>query len=636
VSTIVFVAGQADREKDGIYAALPTTTRGQPTPLSSDSKGERIAYASNKSIFLRSIDNPALSTQYTQHTAATSVARFSPSGFYCASGDASGIVRVWDCAPNGSGVTKGEYAIISGRINDIAWDGDSQRIIAVGDGKQRFGHCVTADSGNTVGEISGHSAQVNAVSIRQQRPLRAATGGDDKNLVFYHGAPFKFNGIPGRGNHTNFIYGVAFSPDGNHLLSVGGDRKIYLYDGKTGDAKTEIADGAEGHKGSIFGVSWSKDSKNFVTCSADRTVKTWDVEAGKVTHSWSFGDGVAVPDQQVGVVWPAGRSDGLIISLSLSGDLNYLNTSSGKPTKVVSGHQKNITALTSSGDTESKTLWTGSYEGRLCAWDIATGNAETIEGEGHTNIISGLAATSSAKHPQVYSVGWDDSLRTVDAGAKTFTGKPTSLSSQPKALTCTSDSLVVVAQLESVIVYREGEEDGELPLKSTPTSLASSGSTVAIGSEDSSLRLFSVVPGKAPKQTAVVEQVSATPLTAISFSPDGSMVAVGTAAGKIYVYKISTGLTGLVTGTASLELVTDRWSAHTGKITSIAWNADSTGTVSGSLDTNLFAWSLKEPGKRVKETNAHKEGVNGVVWLGDSVYSVGADATVKKWKVKIA
>ncbi|KAI1625996.1 quinon protein alcohol dehydrogenase-like superfamily [Exophiala viscosa] len=624
---------------DGIYAALPTTTRGQPTPLSADSKGERIAYASNKSIFIRSIDNPAISSQYTQHTAATTVARFAPSGFYCASGDASGIVKVWDCSANGSGVTKGEYPIISGRINDIAWDGDSQRIIAVGDGKQRYGHCVTADSGNTVGEISGHSAQVQAVSIRQQRPLRAATAGDDKSLVFYHGAPFKFNGIPGRGSHSNFIYGVAFSPDGSHLLSVGGDRKIYLYDGKTGEPKTEIADSAEGHQGSIFGVSWSKDSQSFVTCSADRTVKTWDVEAGKVTHRWSFGDVAAVSDQQVGVVWPAGRSDGLIISLSLSGDLNYLHTNSSKPTKIISGHQKNVTALTSlpgRADTESATLWTGSSEGRVCVWDVATGIADTIEGDGHTNIISGLATTSASKHPQVYSVGWDDSLRTVDAGAKTFTGKPTILSSQPKALTCTSDGLLVVAQLESVIVYSDGEEDGELPLKSTPTSLASTGSTVAIGSQDSSLRLFSVTPGKAPKQTAVVEQVSATPLTAISFSHDGSMVAVGTAAGKIYVYKISTGVTGLLTGSSSLDLVTDRWSAHTAKITSIAWNPEGTGAVSGSLDTNLFAWSLKEPGKRVKETNAHKEGVNGVVWLGDTVYSTGADATVKKWKVKIA
>jgi len=60
---------------------------------------------SGKSIFLRSIDDPSVSKQYTQHTAQTTVARFSPSGFYVASGDVSGAVKVWDCA--GEGATKG-------------------------------------------------------------------------------------------------------------------------------------------------------------------------------------------------------------------------------------------------------------------------------------------------------------------------------------------------------------------------------------------------------------------------------------------------------------------------------------------------------------------------------------------------
>ncbi|KAI7053308.1 tricorn protease domain 2-containing protein, partial [Hortaea werneckii] len=236
--------------------------RGTSTPLSSDAKGERIAYASNKSIFVRSIDNPAESKQYTQHTAQTTVARFAPSGFYIASGDVTGSVRVWDAM--GAENTKGEYHIIAGRINDIAWDGDSQRIIAVGDGKERFGHCITADSGNSVGEISGHSSQINCVSIRQQRPLRAATGSDDASLCFFHGAPFKFN-TSVRGKHDKFIYSTQFSPDGNLLVSVGSDRKIWLYDGKTGEATKSIGEGE--HKGSIFGVSWAKDSKKFVTCS---------------------------------------------------------------------------------------------------------------------------------------------------------------------------------------------------------------------------------------------------------------------------------------------------------------------------------------------------------------------------------
>ena len=56
---------------------------------------------------MRSIDEPSTSKQYTQHTANTTVARFSPSGYYIASGDVSGTVKVWDCA--GEGATKGAW-----------------------------------------------------------------------------------------------------------------------------------------------------------------------------------------------------------------------------------------------------------------------------------------------------------------------------------------------------------------------------------------------------------------------------------------------------------------------------------------------------------------------------------------------
>ena len=129
---------------------------------------------------------------------------------------------------------------------------------AVGDGKERFGHCITADSGNSVGEISGHSQQINSVSIRQQRPLRAVTGSDDSSLVFYHGAPFKFN-TSLREQHNRFVFGTAFSPDGSLFASVGADKRIWLYDGKTGEAKGQIGEGV--HTGSIFGISWAKDSK---------------------------------------------------------------------------------------------------------------------------------------------------------------------------------------------------------------------------------------------------------------------------------------------------------------------------------------------------------------------------------------
>ncbi|KAI1335431.1 WD40 repeat-like protein [Xylariaceae sp. FL0016] len=599
-----------------VFAASPATARGQPTQLSTDAKGEKIAYASGKSIFVRSIDEPANSKQYTGHTAQTSVARFSPSGFYIASGDVSGQVRVWDAVECVN--TKGEYHIISGRINDIAWDGDSQRIIAVGDGRERFGHCITADSGNSVGEVSGHSKVVNAVAMRQQRPFRAATVSDDMAMCFLHGAPFKFN-AKSAGLHKGFVLGTAFSPDGNTLVTVGADKRVQLYDGKTGEPTKTIGEGE--HTGSIMAVSWSKDSKRFVTASADQTVKMWDVEAGKVIETWRFGGdgGVSIPDQQVGVVWPHGRSDGLIISLSLGGDLNYLKEGSSTPIKIVQGHNKSITAMGAGSDGKGTTLWTGSFDGRVCKWDVSSGTGTVVDGQSHTNQVTDFASSSG----RALSVGWDDTLRIVDESANTFAGETMKLSSQPQGV-ATADGRVYVATASGVEIYIKDQLAGSVPISdSQPTAIAAHGSFVAVGTNNNTVRLYkadssnSLTPsGEAKNSTAQI--------SALAFSKDGSLLAAGNQAGKIYAYK-----------TDGLQVATDRWSAHTGRVISIAWNDAGTHAVSGALDTNVFVWSLAKPGSRVKALNAHKDGVNGVCWVdgGSKVASTGGDAAIKIWGV---
>ncbi|PQE05767.1 WD domain-containing protein [Rutstroemia sp. NJR-2017a BVV2] len=601
---------------DKIIAPSPNTERGRPTQLSCDPKGERIAYASGKSVFVRNIDNPSLSKQYVSHTTQTTVARFSPSGYYVASGDVSGSVKVWDSIEGVN--TKGEYNIISGRINDIAWDGDSQRIIAVGDGRERYGHCITADTGNSVGEIIGHSGIINTVSIRQQRPLRAATGSDDSTLVYYHGAPFKFNSKL-QGLHKGYIYGVAFSPDGNHLVSVGSDKKIQLYDGKTGLTAAAANFGEGEHKGTVFGVSWSKDSRRIVTASADQTVKLWDIEAGKAIQTWRFGEegNVSIPDHQVGVTWPA-RNDGMVISLSLSGDLNYLAEGTEKPTKVVQGHGKAITAIGSSQTEKGQTLWTGSFDGRVCSWDIGTGVGSTTEGSSHTNQVSSWASSGDKS----YSVGWDDTLRTVDVPGNTFLGEAAKLNGQPKGIASSGDKLYIATSNGIDIFSKNSLVDTVATKDFTPTSIAAYGSTVAVGDDANAIHIYTADGNKLSPKTKLTN--SSAQVTALEFSPKGDLLAAGNSSGKIYVYD-----------TSSWQVKTDRWGGHTARITSIDWNEAGTHAVSGGLDTNVFVWSLASPGKRVKAPNAHKDGVAGVCWIdgGKKVASVGGDAAVKFWAV---
>lgn len=551
---------------DKILAASPTTERGRPTQLSCDPKGERIAYAvcidlqaptckvltfyfqSGKSVFVRNIDDPSLSKQYTSHTTQTTVARFSPSGYYIASGDVSGTVKVWDAIEGVN--TKGDYHIINGRINDIAWDGDSQRIIAVGDGRERYGACITADSGNTVGEIVGHSAVINSVSIRQQRPLRAATASDDSSLVFLHGAPFKFNAKLGE-LHKGYIYGVGFSPDGDHLISVGADRKIQLYDGKTGDAKANFGDGE--HKGSIFSVSWGKDSKRLVTASADQTVKLWDVEAGKAVQTWRFGGegNVSIPDHQVGVVWPS-RSDGMIISLNLAGDLNYLAEGTDRPTKIVQGHGKAITAIGSSHTEKGQTLWTGSFDGRVCSWDVGTGSGSATEGSPPSNQVSSWASAADKS----YCVAWDDTLRIIDVPGNTFIGDTAKLNGQPKGVAAVGDKLYVATETGIDIFSKDSLVNTVATKDFTPTSISASGKNVAVGDERNVVHIYTVDGDNLSLKTDLTKSLAQ--ISALEFSSSGDLLAAGNSSGKIHVYD-----------TTSWEIKTDRWGGHTARVTSL-------------------------------------------------------------------
>lgn len=622
---------------EAIWAPAPTTTRGRPTILDCDSTGSQLVYASGKSIFVRSIDSPATCHQYTGHTSSTTAARFAPSGFYIASGDTSGTVRIWDAKASSVGgtsgtstsTTKAEYPVTAGRINDLAWDGESQRLIAVGDGRGALGKCFTADSGNSVGEIGGHAAAINCVSIRQQRPLRAVTGSDDTSLVFYHGAPFKYQaGLQGR--HTRYVYGCAFSPDGERMVSVGADGRVWVYDGKTGEAKGEIGKEEGAHVGSVFAVSWAKDSRRVVTAGADHTVKVWDVGTGKVLRSWrlqSEGCGPGeVLDQQMGVVWVRGRKEDLVIACNLAGDLTYLSPASEKPIRVIQGHQRAITAF---GYVEKPRalLWTGCYGGKVISWNL-DGLASCITGDGHGNQVVGFS--NDPRDALIHSLGWDDTLRSISCESLSAIGEIVKLGHQPIAVCTTAESLYVITAKPSVDVYQLSKPkllvSHELPTAATTiasTRLSTGAEHTAIGFSDHITRIYTNLTQKLQEVTSLTN--STAPISALSFSPaPPHLLAVGDSCGKINVYD----------PTEAYKLVTNRWSSHTARVTGVAWNAAGTHAVSCGLDTNISLWSLKAPGKRVRVAGAHKEGVSGVVWVDERrVASMGADGAVRVWQV---
>jgi len=171
-------------ELKSTFATLPRTTRGVPIVLGGDPKGKNFLYTNGTSVIIRDITNPAIAEIYTEHSQPTTVAKYSPTGFYICSADISGKVRIWDTTQK-EHVLKNEFQPLGGQIKDLAWSGDSQRIAVVGEGRERFGHVFSADTGTSVGEIMGQSKPINSVDFRGDRPMRIATASEDNTVAFF-------------------------------------------------------------------------------------------------------------------------------------------------------------------------------------------------------------------------------------------------------------------------------------------------------------------------------------------------------------------------------------------------------------------------------------------------------------------
>ncbi|XP_059472949.1 actin-interacting protein 1 isoform X1 [Neocloeon triangulifer] len=591
-----------------IYATLPKTNRGQPIVLGGDPKGKNFLYTNGNSVIIRNIDNPAISDIYTEHSCAVNVAKYSPSGFYIASGDQSGKIRIWDTV-NKEHLLKNEFQPIGGPIKDIAWSPDNQRMVVVGEGRERFGHVFMSETGTSVGEISGQSKPINSCDFKPSRPFRIVTGSEDNTIGVFEGPPFKFKMT--KQEHNRFVQAVRYSPSGNHFASAGFDGKVFIYDGNTSDLVGEV--GSPAHKGGVYGVAWSPDGKQLLTASGDKTCCLWDVETRTAVTTFNMGN--TVEDQQVSCLWQGQH----LLTVSLSGFINYLDVNNpSKPIRIIKGHNKPITVLELS--TDRKSIFTGSHDGFVTTWDAATGNNDRMSGTGHGNQINGMRATDST----LLTCGIDDSLKTINIESKQYLPADVKLGSQPRGMDV-KGSTVVVGCIKDVSVVEGGRKVSSLPVDYEPSSVSinqSTGDVAVGGSADNSVHIYSL-NGTNLAEKLTLEHLG--PVTDCSYSPDGQYLVACDTNRKVILYKTDD----------YKHAHNKEWGFHTARVNTVAWSPDSSLVASGSLDTTIIVWSVAQPNKHLIIKNAHPQSqITRLAWLdNETIVSTGQDCNTKLWSV---
>ncbi len=222
------------------------------------------------------------------HTGVVTCIAFSPNGKFAAThgglGDHS--FHLWD-------VTKRKqlYQLADDECGGLAvlWANDGRLVLSGGDGGRGAGSVILRDpfTGRRVGGVIMHDNVVRSIALSPDGKRFAAA--DGQGLVRIR--DFKSGAGIREFAHGSGVNSVAFSPDGQFLISGSDDRKLRLWNVE----KDRLERTFEGHAGAVSRVAFSKDGKQ--VCSAtfsgngdtDNSIRIWDVQSAKETDKLEVG-----------------------------------------------------------------------------------------------------------------------------------------------------------------------------------------------------------------------------------------------------------------------------------------------------------------------------------------------------------
>jgi hypothetical protein len=177
--------------------------------------------------------------------------------------------------------------------------------------------------------------------------------------------------------HTDWVYDVAWSPDGTRIVSTSKDTTVQIWDATGGSHLYTY----RGHTVDVFTAAWSPNGKRIASCSQDKTVQLWDASDGG--HVFTYRGHT---DQVYIVAWsPDGR---YLASAGADNTVQVWDVTSGKRVFTYTGHTGSVLGVTWSPN--SKRIASASLDKTAHVWDALNG-AHVFVYNGHTNYVVTVA-----------------------------------------------------------------------------------------------------------------------------------------------------------------------------------------------------------------------------------------------------
>jgi WD40 repeat protein len=340
---------------------------------------------------------------------------------------------------------------------------------------------------------------------------------------------------------------------------------------------------------------------------------------------------------------------------------------SSKIQRILRGHKDRISSVAWHWGTEDPgqdVVATGSYDGTVRLWDVATGAVLAVLA-GHTDCVTCVAfdraglrlvsgswdntakiwnldskseiQTLTGHSSWVSSVTWSPSERYIATGGQDHTARIWSVADATTICTLQGHQEWVRSvewhpQEHQVLT---GSYDGTAGLWKVPSgkriavlqghtdavpavAWSRDGSQALTASEDGTVRLWDM----SKRVTVRTIEVHTSPTYCVSWSPTGDDIVTGSEDGKVRLFSLETG-----------EL-REAWPGHTGWVSSVAWSPDGARIISGSEDATARVWTLA-PEPRGLAVGRQDGWVSDLTWHPDGLRfaSAGQDGVARLWNL---
>jgi hypothetical protein len=282
---------------------------------------------------------------------------------------------------------------------------------------------------------------------------------------------------------TAAISSIAFSPDGQLLVSGDFDNTVRLWQVATGQELRNLT----GHTKPVMAVAYLPIGRAVASGGLDGTIKFWDPASGVVLNSY-FAQSVVF-----GLVF---AHDGSVLaSAHLDKNLRLWDPVTTKLLRTFVGHTDRVFSITFSPD--DKTLASGGLDNTVRLWDAGTGQ-ERFTLNGHTLTVDAVAFSPDGK--VLASASWDKTIKLWNPAT---------------------------GQLQATLSGHDGLVQA--------VAFSPNGNLLASASADRTVRLWNPANG----QVIATLTGHSEAVDTVVFSPDGRLLATGSADKTIRLWDLS-------------------------------------------------------------------------------------------------